>query len=117
MPYLKFKVGDGSMKEFSGNNLEDFQKAFEKDGTVVAKKEALKVVELFFTKRNLKVMKQKLERGEPIGVKKTAEELDDEMDDASDDEEEAKEAYNQIITGKKKGYVRSIFVFDLYETC
>lgn len=59
-------------------------------------------VQAFFKKRNLKVMRQKLARGEPIGVKKTLEELDDELDDAEEEEEDLKEEYEDEVAGKKK---------------
>ena len=92
MPYLPFQTTAGAKVELSGNNLEQFQKAIEKNGTVAHPDLALAFVKAFFHRRDIQVKKQKAILAEDEDAE---DEADAELGPAEAEESRAKDAYTK----------------------
>jgi len=60
MPYLRFNTTDKQSVQLSGNNADDFVKAFEKHGKIAHKDYAMAWVRAYFERRDLEVTLQKV---------------------------------------------------------
>ena len=129
MPYLRFNTTDKQSVQLSGNNAEDFVKAFEKHGKIAHKDYAMAWVRAYFERRDLEVTLQKvrnmtfpqirvsvwlspqssyilsnihyISQAARGEVSVNEEEVENKLDAAEEAEAKFKDAYEAVCKGKK----------------